>query len=104
MGQEPALRRARYRLRKSLGLCINCGRPASLGIVRCAGCNLKKQHWDRAFRQRNQERLIEKQRTLIAQWRKENRCARCGAPLIEDEVDYCMACKAGRKQPVIRGA
>jgi len=37
-------------------------------------------------------------------WRVEqiasNRCPRCGAPLMEDEDRYCVACYVGRHIPV----
>ena len=104
MSEDPAKRRARRRLRKALGQCVDCGRSPSKGITRCAYCNSNKQYFDGLYRERRRERLAEKQRERSARWREEGRCFRCGAPLIEDEREYCMACQAGRHEPIIKGA
>ena len=33
----------------------------------------------------------------------EDKCYRCGAPLIADEDKYCFACLAGRMIPQVKG-
>lgn len=104
MSEDPAKRRARRKLRKALGQCIDCGEPTSEGITRCAFCNREKQYYDGLYRDRHRDKLARENRERRQRWQEEGRCLRCGAPLIEDETEYCMACQAGRHEPIIKGA
>jgi len=88
---------------KGKGLCIDCGKPAFPGAVRCANCLYRLRISNRAYKRRNRESYMMKDRERRARWIQEGRCGRCGAPLIENETNYCLACLAGRHQPVIKG-
>jgi len=57
----------------------------------------------REYRQKNREKMKEYDRKMRQKRRDENRCIRCGCPLIEDEKGYCIACKTFRMRPMIRG-
>mgnify|MGYP001594595326 CR=1 FL=1 len=79
--------RARRLNHKLRGLCLVCD-ASSQGKSLCP-------------------RHLEKQRTqTLKMYNKrqgENKCIRCGAPLISEEIIYCFACMAERNHPVIKG-
>lgn len=105
-------------IRKSLKLCIDCGKPAEIGRVRClscldkrniintnaskkfraegkCGCGKEKQH----YKYRCDVCLeIDRLRSIrVRKKRNENnQCTRCGKPLIErTEVTKCINCMEG---------
>ncbi len=88
---------------KEQGLCTRCNNKAIANSVLCLFHLDKRRVYDRRYRQKNRELLTQKSRELSAIYLLEGRCYRCGAPLLEDEINYCLACRAGRKQPIIKG-
>jgi hypothetical protein len=103
MNRDVLRKRELRQERKGKGLCIDCGKPAFPGVVRCVGCLYKRKQSQVAYKRRNREVEAQKDRERRAKWIQEGRCGRCGAPLIENETNYCSACLAGRHQPVIKG-
>jgi len=55
----------------------------------------------REYRQRKNMTAYDKQRRLKR--KAEGKCIRCGKPLIDDEVEYCVWCVTNRNLPIIRG-
>lgn len=98
---------------KELGLCGECSRPTENGRYRCPVCAGK-----RAKRRHIPEinyRLMESSREYNAshreserlsagrqreERRRDNKCIRCGAPLMDDETGYCMGCITKGKIPI----
>lgn len=64
------------------GLCIQCGRPAVAGKLRCELCLAK----DAALTKQR----ITKQRQ---RYRDEGRCTRCSAPLDDPSKALCINCR-----------
>jgi len=95
--------RNRYWYRKQNNLCVYCGREALLGIIYCPDCLIRHELSDRkCYRAHSEERRI--QADSERERRKaENRCIRCGAPLIEGETGYCFNCLIFRHEGMIKG-
>jgi len=59
-----------------------------------------KKNWMRLlekqknYNRTNHERYLEYQKGIKLKYFEEGRCIRCSSPLIEEEVRYCMACRA----------
>lgn len=85
-------------IRRSKGICRWCSRRVSTGSVLCALCLYKLSHARRDKDKRRREAHIERQKRLM-----NNRCCRCGAPLMDGEVKYCFGCLAARKGSNVKG-
>jgi hypothetical protein len=64
---------------------------------------LEYNKYMREYKRLHSEKMCEIERRRRMKRRNENKCIRCGSPLIEDEVGYCTWCKTMRKSPIIRG-
>ena len=88
--------RIRENRRKNAGLCYDCGTPASLGYSRCANCTAIRNFRAKKYRQTHKKKIIEYDRMLRRRRKDEDRCVRCGKPLMRDETDVsgsqCIAC------------
>jgi len=100
MAEAPEKRRIRYARRVKEGLCLECGKPASPNSVRCAKHTLSHNILNSQYKARNRELLAKKERERRQRWREDGKCVRCGTPLIEGEIGYCMGCRAGKYEPV----
>ena len=96
--------RRRYRKRKQKGLCRRCGKPAVPRYTLCAWCSYKGEIDAKDYRARNRGRAIEKNREIRKKRLEENRCYRCGTPLMEEENKYCINCSMNiqRQYPGVR--
>lgn len=94
--QSSRQRKARL---KQKGLCVDCVKEkATPGYILCAWCSYKNNIRGSHYRQSHRNILILKDRERRRKHLLEGRC-RCGAPLIEDEVKYCFACRASGCRP-----
>ena len=100
MVEGPEKRRTRYAKRVEEGLCVDCGKPVAPSSVRCLKHTTTHSLHNAEYRSRNREYLAKQERERRQRWRAEGKCVRCGAPLIEGEIGYCMGCCAGKYEPV----
>jgi hypothetical protein len=61
---------------------------------------LSYNQYMREYRQRNNESMRAYDRTRRMRRKTESKCIRCGSPLREEEIVYCVACICGRNLPV----
>jgi len=79
---------------KEQGLCYRCGDKLTIGDFLCSHCSYKSGIEKKKYYQQHQKLEREKAIRRHQSYFSEGRCYRCGAPLIEDEIKYCFACKA----------
>ena len=100
--------RAKYQRERRLkhkekGLCQHCNDLAFLGTSLCLRHMEANRHSRSLYRKNHRLDLMEKHKEERRRFKVEGKCIRCGAPLIEDEGGYCVACLAGRHYPIMRG-
>lgn len=79
---------------KALGLCIDCWKhPVFVGNL-CGLCRHKRNVKKREHYLLNREAILADLNYRKQEYLLNNRCYRCGSPLIEDEIKYCFACLA----------
>ena len=88
--------------RREIGLCSLCGQQ-TYGSYCCPIHEAYKNALQKGYRQRHQELLRQKGMVERKHREENNQCIRCGAPLIEDEQGYCIACLSGRYEAQIKG-
>ncbi len=88
---------ARYkRMRREQGVCVSCGRQATVGSAFCAACCYKEMLRSRTRRENPlyAELVREGNRKRRQQYSDSHRCIVCSAPLQEGEERYCNWCRA----------
>lgn len=95
--------KARYNRRKQNGLCVQCGERAVPGLTLCPNCQLKHSLAQKKCNQAHSEQRRIKAWGYRERRKAEDRCIRCGAPLIEGERAYCFNCLIFRHSGMIKG-
>ena len=98
-----AWRRQRYAKHRAMGLCTDCLRKAFPHSSRCLTCLYAHSLAEARYRRLHREHYQRAARADRELRQREGRCIRCGAPLIEDETRYCMACVSMHLEPRFEG-
>ena len=92
--------RKKYRrLHKEKGLCTNCARKAIPGLTRCIYCWNIARHDAQKYYQKNKEKIKAESQKRRDRYKQENKCSRCGAPLMDGEGIVCVNCSIQRQYP-----
>ena len=86
--------RNRRKLHRKIGLCIDCRNKAIPNSVYCLSCWYKNLVKTRKYRDTHRSKIAKESKIEKRSRLEQGRCIRCGAPLIEDEVRECFACRA----------
>ena len=84
---------------KELGLCVDCAREAIPGLTRCIYCWSRTRLYYKRYYQANRERLIVVAQRRYGRYKRENRCPRCGAPLMDSDSITCVNCNMQKQYP-----
>lgn len=87
------------RLHKEQGLCTSCSEPAHPGLTRCLQHNYTNATNNRAWHQRNKDRLIKGWRKEKARRKDSGCCTMCGGELDPDADSgktNCMNCRSAK--------
>lgn len=92
----------RYERKRRDGICYWCSCSAVPGYRFCAKCLLRHKEGQRKWNSENKGKRMGYWSNLRKRRRDMGECVRCGAPLVEGEKGYCIACKIERrcKRPV----
>lgn len=80
------------RTHKRIGLCKDCNREVLSPSVLCARHLWLKRLSDRRYHIRNKIEELKKMNEKYNRLKQENKCPRCGIPLIEGEGVLCVNC------------
>ena len=88
---------------KELGLCVDCGRPALPGFVRCIIHNENNRAQCYKWFQNNYDKILERNRKTKQIYRDTNRCCSCGTPLGEQDEgrSHCINCRDKSFQAIL---
>ena len=81
---------------KEMGLCHTCKRSVMQGYTKCIYHYYKQKEYDKSP-ERKEARMLSHKKT-IDKMIIENKCQRCGVPLIEGENIVCIACRIKRNE------
>ncbi len=85
---------------RELGLCQNCSRVALRGLSYCLYHLLTHRVSAIKYRNQRKKELANKEKERRGIRLAEGKCIACGAPLLEDEIKYCVSCKINRLLPM----
>jgi len=77
---------------KEQGLCVDCSRPSLPNNTRCAVHSYFHSVTNKNFYNKNREKEIIRHRKAVLQYKENNRCPRCSAPLDEDADNGYITC------------
>ena len=83
-----------YDKRKRNRACTKCGKKVKIGHTQCWSCLFKSSIYSKKYFREHFDSVTKRHHANRLLWIRTNKCARCGAPLIEDETKYCMACRS----------